>query len=223
MVASDGGLASGGTLAFKLSEPDAVLTLDGKPTVGHSAGLRLPAGRHSVRVERAGFFDVEREVVVTPGANSLDVRLLPTPEYLGDYVSQAKGQRTLSYVVMGAGAVVALGSGAFLLWNRGQQNDAKAAFDDFARSVEDGETGMCPSAGCEESLNILLSDLEAKRDRDVYGWIGVGVGAAAIGTGAILFALGNDPNRYAPRPESDVFGSLRFHPSIGSCAVTGAF
>jgi hypothetical protein len=223
MVPSDGGLASGGTLAFKLSETDAVVTLDGKPTVSHPTGIRLPSGRHSVRVQRAGFFDVEREVVVTPGANSIDVRLSPTPQYLGDYVSQAKGQRTLSYVVMGAGAAVALGSGAFLLWNRGQKNDAQEAFDAYARSVEGGETGMCTSAGCEESLDVLQSDLEAKRDRDLYGWIGVGVGAAAIGTGALIFALGNDPNRYAPRPESDVFGSLRFHPSIGSCAVTGAF
>lgn len=222
MVPSDGGLASGGVLSFHVSEPDAIVILDGKPAVNPAGGLHIPSGRHSVRVERAGFFDVDREVVVTPGANSLEVRLLPTPEYLGDYVSRARSQRTWSYVTMGAGALVTAGSAAFLLWNQGQKNDAEKAFDDYVREAERGGPLTCGTE-CQNSLEILVSDLEAKRGRDVYGWIGMGVGAAAIGTGALLFALGNDPDRYEPRPESDVFGTLRFHPSIGSCAVTGVF
>lgn len=221
MIPSDAGLHGGGTLAFQVSEPDAVVTLDGKPTV--AAGVRVPAGRHSVRIERAGFFDVERDVVVTPGRNALDVRLLPTPEYLGDYVDGARRQRTWSYVLLGAGAATAAGSGVFLLWNQGRKNDAEAAFDEYASTVERDTGGRCPNAACEQTLQILVDDLDATRARDAYGWVGVGIGAAAVGTGALLFALGRDPHKYAPRKESDVFGSLLIHPSIGSCMVSGAF
>jgi hypothetical protein len=54
----------------------------------------------------------------------------------------------------------------------------------------------------------LADELDARRKRDVYGWIGVGVGAVSLGLGAFFLARSPDPGRYDPKPESDFFGAL---------------
>lgn len=223
MRPSSAGLRTGGLLKLAVSEPDSVVTIDGKPTLEHSLGVRLPLGVHSLRVQRAGFFDVEREVLIRPGTNVVDATLLPTPQYLDDYVSRARRQRTWSYVALGAGAAIAAGGGVFLLYNQGEKNDAERAFDDYAASVRASPNGTCPDQACIDTLAILTADLEDKRGRDVYGWIGIGAGAAVMTAGVLLYALGDDPGRYDPKPESDVFGKLDLDLRLGSVALRGAF
>lgn len=215
MVPSDAGLAAGGTVTFALSETDTVVTVDGQPRLDHTLGLRLPLGRHSLRIQRAGFFDVDREVWVRAGQQSLDVTLLPTPAHLDEYVSSAKNQRFWSYVALAGGGLVTAGSAGFLIWNQGQKNEAERDFDEFASEVESLPNGTCDTDLCEEKLGILADELDARRQRDVYGWIGVGVGAVSLGLGAFLLVRSPDPGRYDPKPESDVFGALelRLHGS----------
>ena len=205
MVPSDAGLAAGGVLSLSLSEERAVVTVNGEPRLDHTLGLRLPLGRHAIRVQRAGFFDVQRDITVLPGQQSVDVTLLPTADYLNDYVTRASTQRTWSYLTLGTGALLTAGSGAFLLWNQGQKNEAESEFDAFADGVE--AEGGCTDS-CEQTLGILVDELESRRDRDVYGFVGVGVGAATLAVGALLYVFGADPHRYDPKPESNVFGSL---------------
>jgi hypothetical protein len=223
MVPSEAGIAAGGTLAFDLSETDAVVSVDGQARLDHTLGLRLPLGRHSLRIQRAGFFDVEREVWVRPGHQVLDVTLLPTPTYLADYVGDAKRQRLWSYVALGGGALVTGAGIGFLLWNQGEKNQAKDAFDSRADEVENGPTGACTNELCERELGILVDELESRRQRDVIGWVGVGVGALALGTGVVLFATGADPGRYDPRPDTDVFSALALGVRGSRLELSGAF
>jgi tetratricopeptide (TPR) repeat protein len=208
MVPSDAGLAAGGTLAFALSETDAVVSVDGQPRLDHTLGLKLPLGRHSVRISRAGFFDVDREIWVRPGRQAIDVTLLPTPEHLGDYVSDAKSQRFWSYLTLAGGAAVTAASAGFLLWNQGEKNEAEREFDQFAGEVAAYPNGTCDTDLCEQKLTILVDELDQRRSRDVFGWVGVGAGTIALGLGAFFLARSPDPDRYDPKPESDVFGSL---------------
>jgi hypothetical protein len=210
MVPSEAGLAAGGTLAFRLSETNSVVTVDGRARLDHTLGLRLPLGRHSLRIQRAGFFDVDREVWVRPGNQTLDVILLPTPVYLADYVAGAERQRFWSYVSLGGGALIAGASAGFLIWNQGEKNEAERAFDDYADDVADSPTGSCTTDACESELDRLVDELDARRKRDVFGWVGVGVGAVAVGTGIFLFVTGPDPGRYDPKQDSDLFGGLAF-------------
>ena len=76
-------------------------------------------------------------------------------------------------------------------------------------------------------LKSALADLEDVRSREKFGWIGAGVGAAVAGLGVVLLVTNDDPNRYEPRPESDVFGRLRLTPTAwfdasgGGLGLTG--
>lgn len=223
MVPSDAGLAAGGNLTFSISEPNAIVNVDGQPRLDHARGLRLPVGRHTLRFQRAGFFDLEREVRVGPGEQRLEVSLLPTPSYLNDYVQGAKRQRLWSYVALGSGALLAGGGGAFLLWNQGQKRAAKRDFDRFAGEIAASSTGQCADPECERTLGILVDELDSRRSRDVYGWIGVSMGAAALGTGLVLLARSPDPHRYEPRPESDVFAGLSVEVRPSNIAISGHF
>lgn len=221
MQPSPDGLHAGGTLQLSLSEPSAVVSVDGEPRLDYVRGMRLPVGRHALRVERAGFFDVQREVFVRPGVNRVDTTLVPRAQYLGDYVARASKQRTLSYVVFGAGALTAAAGGGLLIWNQGKKNDAGERFDAFVAATRDTPSGRCENETCEKMLKILLDDLDAKRRRDAYGWLGVAAGAVAVGASVVLFVLGDDPARYEPSPESNVFAlSLRIGPTAAGLSGT---
>jgi hypothetical protein len=223
MVPSDTGLATGGTLAFSLSETNAVVTVDGQVRLDHTVSLRLPLGRHTLRIQRAGFFDVERDVSIRPGYQELDATLLPTPTYLAEYVAGAENRRFWSYIALGSGALVVGASVGFLIWNQGEKNEAEHAFDEFADEVASSNTGSCTTDACASELGLLVDELDARRDRDVFGWAGVGVGALAVGTGILLFVTGPDPGRYEPKQDSDLFGRLTLRLRGTGVEASGTF
>jgi hypothetical protein len=223
LVPSDAGLSAGGLLELRSSERDTVVDVDGEPRLDHTRGLALPVGRHQLRIKRAGFYDVEREVWVKPGLQSLDVTLLPTPAYLADYVQSAQTQRLWGFMALGSGALLAGGSTGFLLWNQGQKREAERDFEAYAEAVAQGPSGQCPDDDCERQLGILVDELDARRSRDVFGWVGLSVGAVALGTGAFLLARAPSPTRYEPKPESDVFGSLDLHVQANGLRLSGNF
>ena len=57
----------------------------------------------------------------------------------------------------------------------------------------------------------------------------MGVGVAAAGLGITLLLTNDDPDRYEPRPESNVFGRLELvpygwvGPGSGGAALSGRF
>jgi hypothetical protein len=218
---------AGGSLALVVSEPDAVVFVDGEPRGAVAAALHLPFGKHRLRVERDGFFPFERDVTVPERASAqVAVDLEPTPEKRAAYVGAAKARRTWGFIVTGTGATLAVGSIAYLVWNHGQKSDTESTFNRIAADNTPGSGTRCDPqrtrpASCVEELNIALDHFQSATDRDVWGWVGLGVGAAAAGLGTVLLVTGDDPHRYDPRPESDVFGMLRVVP-VGWAAPGGA-
>ena len=109
--------------------------------------------------------------------------------------------------------MVASASTGYVIWNRSKLDDAQRDFD-AALAVA---TEACGPSGsnCEEATSVASireEDLDSKKTRQLMGFIGAGVGAAAVATGAVLWLTGKDPHRYDPKPESDVFGSLDITP-----------
>lgn len=218
----------GGSLELVLSEPDAVIAIDGVPRGGYAGPLRLPQGQHVLRVERAGFTPLERKVTVPKGGSTrVAIELQPTAEYRANYRSRTVSQRTWGYLSLGTGAALAAAGVAFVFVNQSAEDDKKAEFD--KQAARNGPGGDCDkdageqTATCVNQLKRALSDLEDVRSREKFGWIGAGVGAAVAGLGVVLLVTNDDPSRYEPRPESDVFGRLRLRPTAWFDAQGGGF
>lgn len=210
-----------GRLRVRSSEDESVVFVNGAAANEALGELRLPEGQHRLRVERAGFVASERLVDVPRGALlAIDVTLAPTAQYRADYASSVATRRGWALGLGVGGAVLASAATGYLIWNGAQVGDAEGAFDDAANAAR----AACQpaTADCKELSAIAVirkDDLGIKRDRQVLGWIGAGVGAAALTTGVVLWLTGKDPQRYEPKPESDVFGSLRISPWFGAKAA----
>jgi hypothetical protein len=203
-----------GRISVTASEEDAVMFVNGVVTSA-AQGVALPEGQHRLRVERAGFVPSERTIVVRRGSTSIvDVTLAPTAEYRADYTSSTRSRRGWALGIGIAGAALAGTATGYLLWNGKQistaENDFEHAERSYAATCDVEQPVDCDSLF--QVAQIRLEDLGDKRDRQIFGWVGLGVGAAALTTGAVLWLTGRDPSRYEPKPESDVFGSLSLTP-----------
>lgn len=198
---------SGGRLALDSSEPDVSLSVDGVHQGKYVGSVLVPPGRHVLLVERDGFDPIRREVEVSPQATTtVRMQLVPTPEYRARYERKAGLFRTWGWVGVAGGAVLAGAGTGFLIWNAGEKREARDAFNDAA-DQRDAQTGehcneQADPVACDAWVDAKFEILDDKSKRDVFGWLGVGVGAAAIGTGVVLLLTGDDPDRYSPeRPE----------------------
>ena len=81
---------------------------------------------------------------------------------------------------------------------------------------------MCSGDDCDE-LDRRLQTLEDARDRDALGWIGIGVGAAGLVTGAVLYSISDDPHRYDAELEDDLLASLNLELAFGALRLSGQF
>jgi hypothetical protein len=196
----------GGTLAVESSESDPVVTVDGKPRgVYPAGGLHLAAGPHQVLLERGGFLAVERVITVDAGRSTrVAVIFDPTPETRAAYLSKTSSQRAWALVAGIGGLVLAGGSVGFLVWNGQQRKTAHDDFDvaesDVANPVPNTVCDTHSQAGNPAACNAPVLDAQSRisdaNTRDVFGWVGVGVGAGATVLGALLLVTNGSSQRY---------------------------
>ncbi|MDX2054887.1 MAG: PEGA domain-containing protein [Polyangiaceae bacterium] len=205
--------ANSGFLELAISEDQAVIFVDGRPQGTYRSALQLPKGSHRLRVERANFFPYERTIVVPAGMPTrLNVELQPTTEYRAAYADKTNSQRTWGWVSVGAGAAFMAGSTGFLVWNNAEENDAQDKFDAIAARGNCRDRMDVSQDVCITEVNLALGHVQDAQARTKFGWIGLGTGAAITGLGAFLLLSNDDPNRYEPKPESDVFGGVTASP-----------
>jgi tetratricopeptide (TPR) repeat protein len=215
---------NGTTLSLALSEPGAVVSVDGRSVGPYRGALRLPHGVHTVRVERDGFFPAERQVTLEPGADTRQViRLQPTPETLAEHESSVSFHRTWGWGGIIAGAVVAGAGGAYLGVNAGVKSDAKKAlaevYDEQKNEVIcDVASGEDPDV-CNARYHLAKDNYDSKKKRDVVGFVGIGVGGALIATGVVLLLTGEPAGKYDQTAALDVSVS----PGAGFATLTTAF
>lgn len=219
-----------GRLVLEASEGDVEVSIDGEHLGVYRESLRLPAGPHRLRVERAGFEVTERLVDVPQGGGvTVRVSLVPTPETRLAYRRHVSGQRTRALVVLGGGASLAAAGAVLALMAPGKLRDARAeqraAEAEFARNGGgrcDAATAVPPEvrAECLQRLG------EANDRRDLWqglqtgAWVGVGVGSATTLLGAILLLAADPSDRY-DRPSVGATPYALRAPRLGGYVLPG--
>lgn len=211
--------AAGGQLTLDITETDAVVTVDGRARGAYLGALTLAPGAHRLRVERAGFFTVERDVeVARQRATTLRVELEPTADTRAAYTSKARTWRTLGWVGVGAGAALAAGGGAYLAYNAGSKSESDDEVAAFNRSATE-PGGACNAttvgfdeAACNQRQREVVERSDEVYARDVFGWIGIGAGAAVLAAGVIVLVVGDDPGRYDRQPSDELIAVRRARP-----------
>lgn len=240
--------SEGTTLALDSSEAGPDVFVDELPVGVYTSSLRLPRGPHHLRAEHVGFLPFERDITLVPGqSNIIKVDFEPTPETRAAYVSSAHAHRLWGWVSIIGGAVIAGGGGAFLAINSSSKSSAQKDLNS-ALAVEAAGNAKSPNPqhpcalfvpaadgttdtadACNAYVDGYSSKLDSVKNRDIIGYVGLGVGAAAIVTGVVLLVTGGDPNKYdkAPSPTADNEKGPRFSllpgPGQGGLSLGGVF
>jgi hypothetical protein len=196
----------------------------------YTAPVRLPMGPHRVRVEAAGFMPLERDVTLEAGkTNVLEDKLEPTPETRASHDADVSFHRTWGFIGIGAGALIAGGGGVFLAINSGSKSDARKELDSANQELATN-TGHCVltilTSECQAYVDGKQSDYDDAKRKDIIGYVGIGVGAAALVTGVVVLLTGPSANEYGAlsrepsrRPRLTFSGG----PGDFGAALTGAF
>jgi hypothetical protein len=152
---------------------------------------------HTLRVERAGYVPVERAVTLAVGDNEVAQWLDATPALQAQHDARVRSARAPAYALLSVGGAVLLGGAPLLV--TGVLDNQRAAEDYAAieqRQVSCGRRPgdpqcMGPNA-TTAAFNAQLTTAQARVDegflRAAIGGAMVGVGAAAMVVGAVLFA-----------------------------------
>ena len=150
-------------------------------------------------------------------------------------MTHATSQRTWGLVVTVAGVVIAGAAAGFLVWNAGQKSDAQSALDAASTQLTSMQgicavrTALGDSAQCNQGVLDAQSTLSSDKGRDAFGYVGLGVGAAAAGFGLYLFFSSDDPHRYDRSRPSTEARAQALRPLVlgdargGVAGVSGAF
>ena len=193
--------AAKGTLRLALAESGSTeIVVDGASRAVSSDGIALPAGPHTLRVQRAGFEPYASNVQIEAGRpTTLAVNLVPTLETRARDEDAIHGRRVLGGAVLGAGLAVAVGAAVYVVATHSDVSNAQTVLDKQLAVEKDpsancynnpagdtsGRYGAFMCAGIKSSDQDALNSAKLKR---TLGYVGIGVGAVVAGVGGYLLA-----------------------------------
>jgi hypothetical protein len=197
--------ALGGMLALDVSEPNAVVTVDGVPRGVYAESLTLAPGEHHMIVERDGFEPKEADAVVSAHQTStVQVVLDPTPATRAGYEHERAVHHTAGILVTLGGVLLAGGGVAFIVWNAGQVSSLKGPYKTAMMNLQNMTGEYCDTSTlmgnymmCNEVQQNAYSSLKNAENLTPIGYIGLGVGAAVTVTGLVLFFTAPSANRFS--------------------------
>jgi hypothetical protein len=234
-------VSNAGTVALSFDQTQVVVTIDGRPRGVYAEALRLAPGPHHLFAQRGNFEPVESDFSIESGrTTSLQLVLVPTPEYRAQFVSKAHTQRTWGVVSLVAGAVVAGAAAVLIAYDASQRSQGNAALASLQAQSTFGSDEACDMGQAftalterctvpKEAANSKVSDANT---RDYFGWSAAGVGVAGVVLGIVIVATGDDPHRYdraqtvdarPPRASAHIEPALWTMPGGGGVSIVGAF
>jgi len=184
-----------GNLLVLAIEEGATIAVDGN-AVGTSPlpTTSVASGPHRVTVNKDGFIQFALDVVVRPKETTkVDAVLRPSPEFLATYKARTGGQRSAAWGTSVGGIATTLVGGAGVGWFF------------FRREGLRSEKGAAP----DEDVSVNGAEY-AELAGAFWGGISAAVvGVGLVSTSAVLFATGEDPERYDALAVPGTVGSAR--------------
>lgn len=189
-------LAAGLTVESNVAFP--TVSVDGR-TVVADGGRRIPPGPHRLRVAHAGYAPTVRALTLNPGENTARVWLDATPQLRADHAGRVRRQRTVAYVVGGAGLAMMAGGAALLVTGLIDRADASAETDRVNALQAGCKRGVPPDCDTMAISSMGESARVAFRDasgQSLAGALVLGGGVAALVVGVWLRARSEPADRY---------------------------
>jgi hypothetical protein len=196
-----------GQLRLEVAPRGAVISVDGVTRPLSPAGLTVPGGPHTLRVQRAGFVTYERQVDVPAGRETaLAIDLAPTAETRQRQEDAARSRRIWGWSAVAVGLGVAAGSVAYLVSSKNDISQAQSTLDAYLMRERDPNdhcwadpmnSGTYMAFQCGATKISDQDQLDSARFHRVLGYSAIGLGAAIAGLGAFMLAAGDPPDRYA--------------------------
>jgi len=196
----------GADLTISVREPNLNLSVDREPLRLYTGTLRLPKGVHHLHLEQAGYLPFDQDITLdTKKPLLLTPYLMPTPEARKAHNDNVRMHRTWGWILTGAGAAVAGGGVTWLIVNSSKKSDALDTYNYWASQPPKGpQEPVCNIAGggsadqCNAEIANAKDTYDSAKSRDIPGYIALGVGAAALGTGVVLLLTGESAHRFDP-------------------------
>ena len=197
----------GADLTISVREPNLNLSIDQEPLRLYTGTLRLPKGAHHVHLEQAGYLPFDQDISLD-GAKPLLLTpyLMPTPEARKAHNDNVRMHRTWGWILTGAGAAVAGGGVTWLIVNSSKKSDALATYNHKVDQVANPDKGsVCDSMSsngnfdqCNAEVTDAKDAYDSAKAKDIPGYVALGVGVAALGTGIVLLLTGESAHRFDP-------------------------
>ena len=131
------------------------------------------------------------------------------------------------------GLILDVGGVGYLVYNASAKDEARAERDAAAADLEN-KVGVCDTSSaqgnyeeCNRRVTSSQDNYNSVKARDVIGYVGIGVGAAATGLGLFLLLSGDDPHKYDKQPTPDLVRSIKPQFAIGpgsaALSLSGTF
>ncbi len=203
-----------GTVEIVCNEPQAKVTLDGKPVLTGPGSYKelVIVGEHQVVAGKPGYINKNVDFVIEPKEEErLDIVLFSVDEMT---VSKRRWPVWMPWAVVGAGAAVLATGGAM----HTQSSDSFATFD---KSFDE----RCMNGGCNDSEVPDLTDkLDAAERQQQFAVTSYIIGGAAV-VGGLVLVFVNRPEVFRRDVEAGTERELTIVPLIApdSAGVNAAF
>lgn len=211
-----------GRLVVAAAEAGAVIKVDDqvKGTTPLRGAVVLPAGLHTVTVEKQGFVAYQKDVQVEAGKLVEErVTLVPSPDFVRGYESRQKKLRLGAWIstgvaAAGLAAAVALQASA----NRMYGNETTPGTFLYDRAKLQDGVEVEGNVNLREEANTLRSDI---RTRQTMSYVAGGIGGVAAIAATYFWIAGDDPGRYSRFGEAT--GRLEVAPLPGGAVAALSF
>jgi len=187
-----------GRLVVSAVETGAIVKIDDqtKGTTPMRGAISLPAGPHTLAIEKAGFVTYQKDVQVEPGKLVEEsVTLVPSPDFVRNYESRQKKLRLGAWISTGVAAAglataVALQVSANSLYG----NETTPGTFLYARAKLQNGVETEGGTNLRDQASKLKSDIET---RQTMSYVTGGLGGIAAVAATYFWIAGEDPQRYS--------------------------